>query len=221
MACTLKKDVENTAKYLKELTAYAATPEGFRLSSYLLFMYAALGEKEKAFEWIRKAIENKSPLLLIYFVDPLVDSLKTDSRYSQFQKIIFPQADTAATKKHKKALLEDKIIAQYMERLHNYIREKKPYLDPNLSLRALAEQIGIHPNQLSWLLNEGIGKNFSEFVNHYRVEDFKQVARNPKNAHLTLSGLAYESGFHSKTVFNTFFKKETGLTPKQYLKEQP
>jgi AraC-like DNA-binding protein len=78
----------------------------------------------------------------------------------------------------------------------------------------------MHPNELSWLLNESIGKNFSEFVNHHRVEAFKQFAKGPNNAHHTLSGLAAESGFNSKTVFNTCFKKETGLTPKQYLKEQ-
>jgi adenylate cyclase len=65
-----------------------------------------------------------------------------------------------------------------------------------------------------------IGKNFSEFVNHFRVEAFKQFAKGPKNTRLTLFGLACESGFNSKTVFNTYFKKETGLTPKQYLKEQ-
>ncbi|WP_425412660.1 helix-turn-helix domain-containing protein [Lewinella cohaerens] len=82
----------------------------------------------------------------------------------------------------------------------------------------MAEHLDLHPNQLSWLLNECLGKNFSEFINHYRVETFKRLAKEPANAHITLLGLAYESGFNSKTVFNTYFKKETGLTPKQFLK---
>jgi AraC-like DNA-binding protein len=86
-------------------------------------------------------------------------------------------------------------------------------------LRALADQIGMHPNQLSWLLNESMGKNFSEFINHYRVEAFKEMAKDPNKGHLTLLGLAYDSGFNSKTVFNTYFKKETGLTPRQFLKQ--
>jgi AraC-like DNA-binding protein len=158
--------------------------------------------------------------LLIYFVDPLVNSLKDDPRYVQFREVIFPKTLAKEVKKIKKALLNNKEVNKYMGRLNNYIQEKKPYLDPELSLRALATQIQIHPNQFSWLLNESIGKKFSEFVNHYRVEDFKQIAKDPKNARLTLSGLAFESGFNSKTVFNTYFKKETGLTPKQYLKEQ-
>jgi YesN/AraC family two-component response regulator len=86
-------------------------------------------------------------------------------------------------------------------------------------LRSLADQIAIHPNQLSWLLNESIGRNFSDFINHFRVKAFKELSKDPKNKHITLLGLAYDSGFNSKTVFNTYFKKETGLTPKQFLKQ--
>ena len=220
VAHTLKNDGDQAAQYLEDLARHAATADGFRASAYQLFVYAAWGEKEKAFQWISKAIESKSPLLLIYFVDPLVESLKADPRYAQFQKIIFPDTASLEVKKNRKALLDKQAIAHYTHQLKNHVQEKKPYLDPGLSLRALAEQLGMHPNQLSWLLNESIGKNFSEFVNHYRVEAFKQLAKDPGNAHLTLSGLAYESGFNSKTVFNTYFKQQTGLTPKQYLKQQ-
>lgn len=98
LAYAQKADTFNTAKYLKELTALAATPEGFRTGAYLLFVYATLGEKDKAFEWISKAIENRSPLLLIYFVDPLVHPLKSDPRYAAFQKIIFPDIETTEVK---------------------------------------------------------------------------------------------------------------------------
>lgn len=220
VAHTLKNDAARAAACLDELTAHVATAEGFRAGAYLLFVYAAAGEKEKAFGWISQAIAGKSPLLLIYFVDPLVHSLKADPRYARFRQIIFPQTARRAAKKNGKAPLSEQAIARYTHRLDQYLREEKPYLDPGLSLRALAERTGMHPNQLSWLLNESIGKNFNEFVNQYRVEAFKQFAKDPHNAHLTLSGLAYESGFNSKTVFNTFFKRQTGLTPKQYLKQQ-
>jgi len=98
------------------------------------------------------------------------------------------------------------------------VETEKPYLNPTISLRDLASQVEIHPNQLSWLLNEAIGKKFNEFINHYRVEHFKELASNPENAHISIIGLAYESGFNSKTVFNTFFKKEMGITPLEYLK---
>jgi len=111
------------------------------------------------------------------------------------------------------------MVIDYTTKLLEHIRKNKPFLDENLSIRTLAEQINIHPNQLSWLLNESIGKNFNEFINHYRIETFKSLAKDPKNSHITLMGLAYESGFKSKTVFNAYFKKETGLTPKKYLEQ--
>ncbi len=100
------------------------------------------------------------------------------------------------------------------------MREEAPYLNPDLSLRSLAALVDMNPNQLSWLLNESLGKNFNEFINHYRVETFKSLAKDPANANITVIGLAYESGFNSKTVFNTYFKRESGFTPKEFLKDQ-
>ena len=92
------------------------------------------------------------------------------------------------------------------------------FLDPSLSLRSLAAQIEIHPNQLSWILNEQEGKNFNEYINRQRIEHFKKLVLDKSNAHISIIGLAYESGFNSKTVFNTTFKKLEGVTPSQYQK---
>ncbi|KAA3631999.1 MAG: AraC family transcriptional regulator, partial [Bacteroidetes bacterium] len=93
------------------------------------------------------------------------------------------------------------------------------YLEPSLTLRDLAEMMELPPNHMSQLLNEGFDKNFAEFVNTYRLETFKTKVADPGLRHLTILALAYESGFNSKTVFNTFFKKMTGKTPKAYWKE--
>ena len=112
LAYALKNDIDNTTKYLYELTRRADTPDGFRMNAYLLFIYAALANKEKAFEWISKAIENKSPLLLIYFVDPLVNSLKGDPRYVQFHKLIFPGMHTSEVNKNKKSLPDKNLIVK-------------------------------------------------------------------------------------------------------------
>lgn len=218
LAHALKKDFAIATKFVEEIIKHGATPDGFRTSYFLFLIYAALGENNKAFEWVENAIRIKSPLLLIHFVDPLINSLKTDPRYAEYQKIIFPDRIIKETKKRKKELLDVVSAKAYSSRLLDYINKNKPYLDSNLSLRSLASQIDIHPNQLSWLLNENIGKNFNDFINHYRVNTFKTLSKDPKNSHLTLMGLAYDSGFNSKTVFNTSFKKETGLTPKQFSK---
>ncbi len=122
-------------------------------------------------------------------------------------------------RKYKKSLLDEEVLQKYKHQLETLMVNEKPYLDPNLTLRSLAQIMAIPPNHLSQLLNEGFDKNFAEYVNSYRVETFKSKAADPTQQHLTILALAYDSGFNSKTVFNTFFKKMMGKTPKAYWKE--
>jgi len=121
-------------------------------------------------------------------------------------------------KKYAKTSLKEDVIEIYLNRLEQVMNDQKPYLQ-TISLRQLAELTDIHPNQLSQLINEHIGQRFSDYVNAYRLKHFKALVEQPENRNLTLLALAYESGFNSKTVFNTYFKKATGKTPKAYWKE--
>jgi YesN/AraC family two-component response regulator len=160
----------------------------------------------------------KSSILFLGFADPLAQNLRMDERYQVFHSRLYGQLPKTTQKKDKTALLDDKTATDYSTTLLAYMTEEQPYLSPDLSLRSLAERIEIHPNQLSWLLNDKMGQNFNQFVNHYRVEHFKELAVDKSNSHISLIGLAYESGFNSKTVFNTYFKKEVGMTPKEWIK---
>lgn len=219
LAYALKKDISKTEDFVAKLLELADGPNGFMVHAYLFLTYTAAGDKERAFEWIAKSVETKSSLLLFNFADPLMNAIKDDPRYQEVHKKIFKR-DEVDAKRKKKTLLDTHAVSAYTLALLNYIQDKKPHLDQNLSLRSLAQQIDIHPNQLSWLLNEKFNKNFNEFINRYRVDSFQERCKDPNNSHITLIGLAYDSGFNSKTVFNTAFKKETGLTPSQYLKLQ-
>jgi len=220
LAYSLKKDTANANKYLEKLSAQAKAVNGFTADSYLFLLYAVSGDTDKAFEWVAQAIEKRSSLLLLRYTDPLVSALKNDSRYDAFLKTIYQTEVIEEVAEQKAALLDADTTTEYSDKLLAHLSEAKPYLNPDLSLRNLAKGIEMHPNKLSWLLNTSIGKNFNEFINHYRIETFKSIAKDPNNAHLTIEGLAYQSGFNSKTVFNTYFKKETGLTPKQFLTRQ-
>lgn len=213
-------DEAQAKHYQEQLVELAQQEGGFAADVFLFLLYGLTHQTEEAFAWAKRAQEVPNPLLLLRLSDPLMNSIKDDPRYDEFQQQLFPPKlfSTKRAKKSKKALLDKEATAQYQKKLLSYIEEEAPYLNSDLSLRSMAEHLDLHPNQLSWLLNECLGKNFSEFINHYRVETFKRLAKEPANAHITLLGLAYESGFNSKTVFNTYFKKETGLTPKQFLK---
>ena len=193
-----------------------------------------LGNIDLAFQEIENDIKANKYYLNFYKENPAFKLLVDDHRYKTFDSIfktkgtVYQSGQSKKNKllrgpngerrKKRKALLEIGDVEMYRNKLLKYISDEAPYLNPDLSLRSLAGLIDMHPNQLSWLLNKSIGKNFNEFINHYRVETFKKLAKEPANANITVMGLAYDSGFNSKTVFNTYFKKETGLTPKQFLK---
>lgn len=117
-------------------------------------------------------------------------------------------------------LLSKNEAIPFIKSLNELMDNKYVYTNSDLSLRSTAKMINLSPNKLSFILNEFIGKNFNEFVNGYRLKTFQEKALDPKNSHLTLLALAYESGFSSKSVFNDYFKKATGLTPKAWIKQQ-
>lgn len=217
---SLKGDKTNAAKSTELLVALANGENGFTADSYQFLLAGATGRNDDAFAWVEGAMDSGSPLLLLRYSDPLVNPIKNDPRFTDFHQKLFPPElfGTNEEAPRKKALLEDEAAAQYKEKLQQLIKNEKVHLNPDLSLRSLANQLRIHANQLSWLLNDRFDKNFNEFINHYRLESFKELARLPENANLTIMAIAYDCGFNSKTVFNTYFKKETGFTPKEFLK---
>ncbi len=214
----LKGDQENTEIYLHKLEQEAENPMAFQAHSYLFLAYANLKRADEAFALLDKSLKMKSSVLQLTFSDPLVNGLVNDKRYNSYHEQLYGQLKNQKSITRKKPLLDKKTATAYAARLLEFTATQKPFLNPSISLRDLANQVEIHPNQLSWLLNETIGKKFNEFINQYRLEHFKELAKDPDNAHISIIGLAYESGFNSKTVFNTFFKKEEGITPVEYLK---
>lgn len=102
------------------------------------------------------------------------------------------------------------------DKLIHYMATEKPYLDPDLSLADLARRMRTNPVILSQVINAGVGKNFNDFVNEYRVEEFKRQVHNPKNDRFSFLGLALDCGFNSKATFNRAFRKFTGQSPKEF-----
>ncbi|MGZ3872160.1 MAG: ABC transporter permease [Mucilaginibacter sp.] len=90
------------------------------------------------------------------------------------------------------------------------------YQDAELSLASLAEKLGIHPHELSRIINVALKKNFNDFINEYRIREVKLKMQDPAYDRLTLLGIAYDSGFNSKSTFNRTFRQITGNSPAEY-----
>ena len=92
------------------------------------------------------------------------------------------------------------------------------FLEPDLSLYVLSKKLGISKSYLSALINKTTNKNFYNFVNSYRTEYLISLFKEKKNKDFTILSLAYDAGFNSKSTFQSFFKKNKGKTPSQYIK---
>ena len=105
----------------------------------------------------------------------------------------------------------------FIQILLKHMVEQKPYLQPDITLKGLSDELKVSSEFLSEIINADLNKNFFDFINHYRIEEFKGQCRNDKNKHLNIIGLAFNCGFNSKATFNRVFKKATGLTPSEYI----
>lgn len=103
-----------------------------------------------------------------------------------------------------------------LARLKTLMAEEKLYLQPDLTLAELAKNLSIPVNHLSKLINQGMGKNFNDFVNEFRIEEVKRAFNDPSNAQYSILGIAFNCGFNSKATFNRVFKKLTGASPSEY-----
>lgn len=109
-------------------------------------------------------------------------------------------------------IIDNKIIALIEEemKLNNY------FLNPDLTLKTFSAHLNIPSRQISYHINKGLNMTFIDFVNKYRIELVKQRIPLEDFDHLTLNGIALESGFNSKSTFNRVFKSMTGQTPSQF-----
>lgn len=138
-------------------------------------------------------------------------SLETKKELPKPKKANIRYAKSGLKEAQAKALKEQLIFAMQNEKL---------YLKRDLSLKELATKFSIHSNYLSQVINEHFGKNFYDFINEYRIDAFKKLVQKPENKNLTILAIAYDCGFNSKSSFNKYFKKSTGITPSEFVKNQ-
>ena len=204
---------------LKELETYLTTPLADKAFTFLILVNALLGNNEKVVDLVTQAYHSRLPLILLLNPSPILKPVKNHKGFKEIMlKAIPDNVNYKQKKKYKQSLLDTDEIKNYSKELELIMEDYKLYLNPDLSLKDLASYLELPANYVSQLLNLGFQKNFSEYVNSYRVNEFKERVLLEEYKGLTLMAVAYDSGFNSKTVFNTFFKKIEGTTPNSYLR---
>ena len=116
-------------------------------------------------------------------------------------------------RKNKQIKIPSKQILDQANWLNQKMKSDKYYLNPDLTIQLLSTELGIHSNKISQTINEGLNKSFSDFVNEYRINEVIEKLNNTDYSNITVLGIAYDSGFNSKTTFNRAFRKIKGETP--------
>ena len=127
--------------------------------------------------------------------------------------------EKSARPKYQKSGLREQDSELLHRQLTLLMSEEKLYRQPELSLNDLARRLNTQPNYLSQVINEREQKNFYDFINMLRLQEFLHVALQPGSRKLTLFAVAQECGFNSKSSFNRYFKKVKGRSPSEYIGE--
>ncbi|WP_061218314.1 AraC family transcriptional regulator [Leptospira weilii] len=118
----------------------------------------------------------------------------------------------------KRSLLHDVDIDALEKKLIHIIKEERIYLDEDIRLPDVSEELGISVHQLSFFLNNHLGMNFNNYINRFRVEEAKSMLINDPSRSVVSVGIAV--GFNSNSSFYKAFLKETGMSPKQFREAQ-
>ncbi len=122
-----------------------------------------------------------------------------------------PALDGAATEPIQAT--PDAVDIALLDRLDTYMREAQPWLNPDLTLLALARKLGTPAKTLSAAVNAGRGENVARYVNRYRIEHACELLR--AGQPVTTAFLA--SGFNTKSNFHREFLRIHGQTPSEWL----
>ena len=118
---------------------------------------------------------------------------------------------------NKKPILDDQTRKTIGKQVLVYFRERKAYLNPDLSMDILSSDLQIPKHQLTEVLNTELGKSFFRLVNSYRIEAVKSMLAEQNN-YYSIEAIGFECGFSNKSSFYKIFKETVGETPSAYKK---
>lgn len=130
--------------------------------------------------------------------------------------IVAVKKEIDAKEKYKNSNLSDEQKEEYVKHIYAFMEAERPFMNAELTVQDLSKQLNISRHHLTEILNNDIGKNFFTFINEYRVEEVKKRLLDERFEHLTIVAIAFESGFNSKSTFNSIFKQNIGMTPSQW-----
>jgi AraC-like DNA-binding protein len=127
--------------------------------------------------------------------------------------------ELASKKKYSANQLSEEKCREIVDKIKAVMSEQKPFLNPDMNIGNLAELTGVSSHKLSYIFSQYMNMSFYDYINRYRVDEFKSVVAIHGVESLTLSALAEKAGFSSRATFFRHFKEIEGITPGEYIKD--
>lgn len=136
------------------------------------------------------------------------------------QSGLIPISDGEKAKKYAKSTLTPEASHEIFLKLQYLMQHEKIFADSALSLPKLAKRLAVSTHRLSQIINERFGQNFFNHLSSVRIEEAKKRLSASDSDKIALSEIAYAVGFNSLSAFSTIFKKQSGISPSQFQKQQ-
>lgn len=117
----------------------------------------------------------------------------------------------------RKLIIEEKQAENYFNVLLEMMDATQIYLLPECTIKDVAVSTNIPQHLLSNVINSYSNKNFSNFINKYRVVYSYHLLDDNWEKKKKLEVIAFECGFGSRSNFYRAFKQVTGITPTEYM----
>jgi len=163
---------------------------------------------------------NYSFILLINLILG-IEGIYYSNTYSELKNNLATVYSTEVQKNDKYfySPLTEKEKSVLYDRIYEYVKVKKNYLNADLRLTDIAHALGTNRQYISQIINERTGKNFYYFVNEFRIKEFLERYKSEYFRNMTIEGISSTVGFKSKSSFFNAFKKINGCTPKEFMKD--
>lgn len=123
--------------------------------------------------------------------------------------------------KYKSSNITDEECRELQERLKDLMLAEKMYVNPELKIADLSRKLNVPAYKLSYLFNQYLNLSFYDYVNDYRIAEFKALVDKGEHKSYTINTLMERCGFVSRTTFFRYFKKKMdGQTPSEYIKNR-
>ncbi len=209
----------------KKIENYFSNPENYKLKwlNFLVIMIAVFSLADIVAIYLTD-LKSLNPeiysLIVVLFISIIGYGGVWQKDIYRKADIVLPESESISEKsninQNVKSEAED--FSDLALEIKNLVEGEKMYLNSGLNIDNISGRIGIHRNTISKCINEYYKQNFHQFINSYRIIHSQKLLKDPSQDNITIEGVALNSGFSSKSVFNPAFKEKVGVTPSEYRK---